>query len=706
MIYNLENNLSRINTYQNQMATGKKINKPSDDPVEAARILKFRSDLSQLEMFEANAEDARSWMDITESSVNDVVQAVQRVRELTVQAANGVYTDQEREKIASEIEEIRDHIIQDGNTSYAGRYIFSNFYTDEPLFNDDGTYNIPITQDVIDKPNPILYEIAVGEEMDVNTSPMDVFGYIEETNAVVTTMPDGISTESTSGGKSGIFDLTKDFSVGTNNDATVDFTVDGTVYTIQSADLTALVADPLNPHLEADIVNLINNADDGAGPPANFLSTVADVSFDSVGKLVVSSKTTGPLSSLEVAYNPDTGGGLTALDLEAAFGLSSGVANVLDGSIGTDPVGDLATKAVINGTFDLTSDFSTGGNDNSYIEIDIDGTVFTIQSSDLTNFAATAFSPHDKEDVLNLINQADDGTGPPANELSSMADVYFDTNDQLVIKSRSFGATSSIEITYTGDTGGGLTAANIEAAFGLTSAAPSVIDGTLGVDKADAIVVDKLNVITDADVAANAQEYLDNRFLVSLNGETREIQIDSNASLFTVADLETAIETALDSAFPGNVVDVTAVDNGKGLGEFYFEFSSTNQPNNGDIPILEVEVVKATKSKLIDDLDNILNSLRNGDPEDVLSGYLGDLDDDLEMILTSEANIGARTNRIELVINRIEENNLTYTSLLSEAQDADMAEVIMLYQNAQNVYRASLSTGAQAIQPTLIDFIR
>ncbi len=191
MIYNLDNNLERINDYQNQMASGKKIDKPSDDPVLASRVLKYRSDLSQLDMFEQNAEDARSWMDITESSVNDAIQTMQRIRELTVKAASGVYTLEEKETIASEIEELRDHIIQDGNTSYAGRYVFSNYYTDEPLFNEDGTYNIPMTSQVVNTREPIIYGIAVGEEMDVNTSPVDVFGYVQTTDALFSDIPDG-----------------------------------------------------------------------------------------------------------------------------------------------------------------------------------------------------------------------------------------------------------------------------------------------------------------------------------------------------------------------------------------------------------------------------------------------------------------------------------------------------------------------------------
>jgi len=553
MIYNLDNNLERINDYQNQMASGKKIDKPSDDPVLASRVLKYRSDLSQLDMFEQNAEDARSWMDITESSVNDAIQTMQRIRELTVKAASGVYTLEEKETIASEIEELRDHIIQDGNTNYAGRYVFSNYYTDEPLFNDDGTYNIPMTSQVVNTREPIIYGIAVGEEMDVNTSPVDVFGYVQTTDALYSDIPDGsgVGTAATKAVKSGTFDLNRDFSTGVNDDATIDIVVDGTTYTIQSADLTGMIAGSANPHEKGDITNLFNNADDGGG---NLLETVADVYFDPTGALTIKSKTYGVGSNVNIAYNGDSGGGLTAADLQAAVGIAPG------------------------------------------------------------------------------------------------ADVGTDITDPVI-----FDAAKTID----------------PAGF------------------ADPLIV---------------QEYRDNTFVLTLNGETKEIQLDPADPLTSVADLSTAVQNAIDAAFPGPEVAVT-VAGGPAPNE-YLSFTTVNQPNDGDPPELQIETVQATESQLISDINNLITDLRNDENSDVLTTHIGFIDVDLNRMLTAESDIGARNTRVELVLNRIGENNLTYTSLMSEAQDADMAEVIMHYQNAQNVYRASLSTGAQTIQPTLIDFIR
>ena len=65
------------------------------------------------------------------------------------------------------------------------------------------------------------------------------------------------------------------------------------------------------------------------------------------------------------------------------------------------------------------------------VDFIIDGTTFTIQSADLVAMVAGSANPHDKADVLDLINNADDGTGPPPNPLSLSADVYFDNNDNL-----------------------------------------------------------------------------------------------------------------------------------------------------------------------------------------------------------------------------------------------------------------------------------
>jgi flagellar hook-associated protein 3 FlgL len=68
--------------------------------------------------------------------------------------------------------------------------------------------------------------------------------------------------------------------------------------------------------------------------------------------------------------------------------------------------------------------------------------------------------------------------------------------------------------------------------------------------------------------------------------------------------------------------------------------------------------------------------------------------------------VGAKSNRMELVVNRLKDENLNFTNLLSNTEDVDMADVLIRLTSEENVYRASLASGARIIQPTLIDFLR
>jgi flagellar hook-associated protein 3 FlgL len=174
MINNISTNLGRMQKYQNQLATGKKISVPSDDPIVAARALKLRTDVSKIEQYQSNAEDAQSWMEVTESTLGSIGDVLQRTRELAVQAANGTNTQSDTQKIAEEVDQLRKQLIQLGNTTYAGRYIFSGYNTDSKLLNDDGTYAIDV---ITTGPNAenINFNIGVADEINVNSLGGDVF---------------------------------------------------------------------------------------------------------------------------------------------------------------------------------------------------------------------------------------------------------------------------------------------------------------------------------------------------------------------------------------------------------------------------------------------------------------------------------------------------------------------------------------------------
>ncbi|MBM7615369.1 flagellar hook-associated protein FlgL [Alkaliphilus hydrothermalis] len=192
MMQNLNRNILRLDKSQMQVATGKRVHAPSDDPVAISRSLKIRADLSELKQFKANVDDSASYLETTELAVDKVGEALQRLRELTVQASNGVLTPEDTKKIKGEVEQIKEQIVSLGNTTYAGKYIFSGKKTDEPLFKfdtgvGDYVYNVDLKNEldpalVDDK---IKFEVGVNESIEINSLGFEVFDDVpaKEVNA-------------------------------------------------------------------------------------------------------------------------------------------------------------------------------------------------------------------------------------------------------------------------------------------------------------------------------------------------------------------------------------------------------------------------------------------------------------------------------------------------------------------------------------------
>jgi len=165
MMRNYRRNLNRIEDYQNQLASGKSIRRPSDDPSGASKALKLRSDLSMNEQYIKNADNALSWLNITETALRDIGDTLQRARELTVQAANGTLTPENRAVIANEIEQLQQHVFQVSNSTYAGRYIFAGFRTEVPAF-----LSIPGAIQFQGNAGEIAFEVGIGSRIAVNVT--------------------------------------------------------------------------------------------------------------------------------------------------------------------------------------------------------------------------------------------------------------------------------------------------------------------------------------------------------------------------------------------------------------------------------------------------------------------------------------------------------------------------------------------------------
>jgi flagellar hook-associated protein 3 FlgL len=131
-----------LNQTQEQISTGKRVNNPSDDPVAAARILKLDQEVGRIETYQRNVGLAENRLQQEESSLSSMIDIVQRVRELTVQAGNGSLSANDRQSISAELKERLGQLADITNSRDAsGEYIFSGFQGATPAFAKDANGN-------------------------------------------------------------------------------------------------------------------------------------------------------------------------------------------------------------------------------------------------------------------------------------------------------------------------------------------------------------------------------------------------------------------------------------------------------------------------------------------------------------------------------------------------------------------------------------
>lgn len=138
MLYNINGNKNTLAVLEQQYATGAKIQKPSEDPIVAVRALKLRTNLSELtQYYKKNIPDAKAWMDVTESALTVVNDILTQVHTYCVQGATGTIKEGDRDDIIKTLTQLKQQVYQEGDTNYAGRYVFTGYKTDTSLIFDE-----------------------------------------------------------------------------------------------------------------------------------------------------------------------------------------------------------------------------------------------------------------------------------------------------------------------------------------------------------------------------------------------------------------------------------------------------------------------------------------------------------------------------------------------------------------------------------------
>ncbi|HEU4964905.1 MAG TPA: flagellar hook-associated protein FlgL, partial [Bacilli bacterium] len=172
MLNYLNANNTRMSKYQEMLASGQKLNRPSDDPVAVGYAMRYTEQISRNDQYQRNIDAAMSNLDFLDTSLNQVNEVLKRARELAVRATTESMSIESRQAVAKEIHQLHDQLVGIGNTQFNGQYIFNGQKTDVQPYNPNDTNAMYDAAD----PGQIHYAVSDGITIPVNVSGERLFG--------------------------------------------------------------------------------------------------------------------------------------------------------------------------------------------------------------------------------------------------------------------------------------------------------------------------------------------------------------------------------------------------------------------------------------------------------------------------------------------------------------------------------------------------
>jgi flagellar hook-associated protein 3 FlgL len=134
LLSDLQANAHRIATSQRQIASGRRIDKPSDDPLGTHHAMRLRSEIAGIEQDTRTIDDTIGWLDTADTALGTITDVVHRAKELTLKGSNGSMSQSDRNKLADEVDQLIETTKSAANASYGGRYIFAGTDSGAPPY--------------------------------------------------------------------------------------------------------------------------------------------------------------------------------------------------------------------------------------------------------------------------------------------------------------------------------------------------------------------------------------------------------------------------------------------------------------------------------------------------------------------------------------------------------------------------------------------
>ncbi|GAB3869161.1 flagellar hook-associated protein FlgL [Nocardioides maradonensis] len=165
----VQRTLGRMARTQEQLSTGRLLNRPSDNPTDTTAAMRLRDAMAATAQHARNASDGLGWLTQIDSTLGSVTTQVQRAYTLALQGANnGTMGTAALDSLADEIDGIRASVLADANATYLGRPVFGGVTSGSSAYDASGTY--------VGTTGYVSRRIADGVSVNVNVDGTTVFG--------------------------------------------------------------------------------------------------------------------------------------------------------------------------------------------------------------------------------------------------------------------------------------------------------------------------------------------------------------------------------------------------------------------------------------------------------------------------------------------------------------------------------------------------
>ena len=169
MMQGLQGNLGRLSKLQEQLSSGRQVNRPSDSPVKTVEAMQFRSGIRRTEQHVRNADDGLAMLGTADAALTDSLKMTGRARELVLQGLNDANNAEGRKALATELRSLRDGLVAVANTRYLDRPVFGGNTVARDAYDR-------VTGRYLGDQGLVERTIAPGTQISVNVTGTEVFG--------------------------------------------------------------------------------------------------------------------------------------------------------------------------------------------------------------------------------------------------------------------------------------------------------------------------------------------------------------------------------------------------------------------------------------------------------------------------------------------------------------------------------------------------